>query len=347
MKQIQRVGFTLVELLVVIAIIGVLVALLLPAVQAAREAARRMSCSNNLKQIGLGFHNYLSAHRVFPYGAGYNEGNCRGGSSPPLLGHNWRILILPFIEEQSLFDKIPSVALASSTPNNATQRFQLRDLWAPLPQQKAILPIYYCPSETGPQLKTDVQVNYWAAGPTDGIAAVSSYRGCAGNISHWGHGPAVESCGLCAGGACPCDTGLHATVNGGSHFAYCQRKDKSLGILTGYPNALKVSKVIDGTSKTILVGETYYAPKDYTVEGCVEVAHWMAPWCVTGTVYGINMSKAQGATGFLTGCGFRSQHTGGSQFLLADGSVRFIEEAINMIVFSAMGTYAGGETITE
>jgi len=238
--------------------------------------------------------------------------------------------------------------LNSDAPNNSSQRFQFQDIWAPLPQQKVALPLYYCPSETGPQVKDDVKVNYWAAGPRDGIAAVSSYRGSAGNISHVGQGTAVESCGFCAGGACPCDTGLKYTWQGGaSHFAYCERDQQSLGVLTAFPDASTLEKIFDGTSNTLMVGETYYGPKDRSIEGCVEVAHWMAPWCVTGTVYGINMTKAQGGTGFLTGCGFRSQHPGGAQFLMADGSVRFIPQLINMLVFSALGTRAGGEVNTE
>ncbi|QDS90484.1 hypothetical protein EC9_46920 [Rosistilla ulvae] len=93
--KIQRTGFTLVELLVVIAIIGILVGLLLPAVQAAREAARRMSCSNNMKQIGLALHNYHDVHKTFPVGAFYNS-----------RGTNWRALILPFIEETAAHDLI-------------------------------------------------------------------------------------------------------------------------------------------------------------------------------------------------------------------------------------------------
>ena len=95
-------GFTLVELLVVIAIIGILIALLLPAVQAAREAARRMQCTNNLKQIGLGLLNYESAHRSFPAGSMVNiPGNCVGGDC---RGHCFLAVILPFVEQGPLHE---------------------------------------------------------------------------------------------------------------------------------------------------------------------------------------------------------------------------------------------------
>ncbi|MHB8971041.1 MAG: DUF1559 family PulG-like putative transporter [Pirellulaceae bacterium] len=100
----RRHGFTLVELLVVIAIIGVLVALLLPAVQAAREAARRMQCSNNLKQLGLSLHNYHDVHKSFPARAVFGAAN----TGPPNLPyhHTWIMSILPFIEQQPLYDSV-------------------------------------------------------------------------------------------------------------------------------------------------------------------------------------------------------------------------------------------------
>lgn len=97
---VKRRGFTLVELLVVIAIIGILVGLLLPAVQAAREAARRMSCSNNVKQIGLAMHNYHDTHRSFPYGSF----NLR--EAWPANGSNWRALLLPFIEQGNVYNQL-------------------------------------------------------------------------------------------------------------------------------------------------------------------------------------------------------------------------------------------------
>ncbi|MEW4562830.1 DUF1559 domain-containing protein [Bremerella sp. JC770] len=100
-RRLKPAGFTLVELLVVIAIIGILIALLLPAVQQAREAARRIQCTNNLKQIGLGLHNYLDTHKRFP------PGRVRWGSSPDRVTHGWCILLVPFLEQgnvQELYD---------------------------------------------------------------------------------------------------------------------------------------------------------------------------------------------------------------------------------------------------
>src|SRR6478752_7496148 len=98
-RKSRRVGFTLVELLVVIAIIGVLVALLLPAVQQAREAARRMSCQNNLKQLGLAMHNYESTHKVLPPGGQPAKGTSNN------YGVSWLALILPYMEQGNVYDK--------------------------------------------------------------------------------------------------------------------------------------------------------------------------------------------------------------------------------------------------
>ena len=182
MKNNQRVGFTLVELLVVIAIIGVLVGLLLPAVQAAREAARRMSCSNNFKQIGLGFHNYHSAYKVLPMERG---GTSRFGSNlqartPVPQGaayggnnfHNLSALVplLPFVEQQALWQEIsnpyavkepasavglyfaamgPQVAMSLANHSN----FQY-DPWL------TEIPTYRCPSDPGVGFPSQGRTNY-------------------------------------------------------------------------------------------------------------------------------------------------------------------------------------------
>src|SRR5687767_5755424 len=110
LKSKKRAGFTLVELLVVIAIIGILVALLLPAVQAAREAARRMQCTNNLKQFGLGLHNYADTYKVFPkVRGGFNNGLQAERISP-------FVQMLPFVEQKPLWDRIQAGDPANNIP---------------------------------------------------------------------------------------------------------------------------------------------------------------------------------------------------------------------------------------
>jgi prepilin-type N-terminal cleavage/methylation domain-containing protein len=131
MARKRRHGFTLVELLVVIAIIGILVALLLPAVQAAREAARRMQCSNNAKQIGLALHNYHDVHKKFPKniygGPDVPVRDMPSGSPPPLAYHHtWITAILPFIEQQPLYDRINFNTWAWGQPHVGTLLSALR-----------------------------------------------------------------------------------------------------------------------------------------------------------------------------------------------------------------------------
>ena len=356
MMKNRTVGFTLVELLVVIAIIAILIALLLPAVQAAREAARRSQCMNNLKQIGVALHNYHSAQATFPFGGGLT------GGSPGIClydtafdqnhSHNWRVHILPYLEQIQLYESIPVISVSGE---NA-----FHDAFGSLPQHKVPVSTYYCPSEVGPQVRKGLPLFAWAGTPQDGVAALASYRGNAGNVSHWGWGGEPMACGLCAGNACPCATDMHTTVNGGGHFAQCKKKGPELGMLWAHPTSVRIADVHDGTSNTLFVGESTYTaltagPAGVPGDGCPPLAHWMAPWCVSGTVYGINMHYQWGEIsgnppalqrpfqGQFMGCGYRSRHPGGAQFLTADGSVRFLSETINMITFSALGTKQGGE----
>ncbi len=119
-RSSRQYGFTLVELLVVIAIIGILVALLLPAVQAAREAARRSECGNNLKQIGLALHNHHDTYKVLPPGGSGPSTNAATGPTAPFTGNiGWLVYILPFMEQSSLYDKFNFAANFDASPNSA------------------------------------------------------------------------------------------------------------------------------------------------------------------------------------------------------------------------------------
>src|SRR5262245_40193540 len=152
-----RAAFTLVELLVVIAIIGVLVALLLPAVQAARAAARRMSCQNNVKQIGLALHNHHDVYGTFPPG-GVTNGPCCGTES----GGTWTIFILPYIEQMNLYERYDF----SKTNENAANLFVRTQFAKP----------YSCPDD--PMIRKTLNP---ASGPGSGqLYATGSYRAMAG-----------------------------------------------------------------------------------------------------------------------------------------------------------------------
>lgn len=146
-------GFTLIELLVVIAIIAILIALLLPAVQQAREAARRSTCKNNLKQIGLALHNYHETHRIFPPGF--------------LMDHGWlsTTYMLPFMDQAPLYNK-----LSPNGPMDVTNATVLADI-------RTILPAYLCPSSADPNPSQNADI------PVNGVAiGLSNYLGINGNL---------------------------------------------------------------------------------------------------------------------------------------------------------------------
>ena len=161
-----RPGFTLVELLVVLAIIGLLVALILPAVQQAREAARRVQCKSNLKQLGLALHNYHDVHRIFPinYGSGNYDATNRGAS--------WMQMILPYIEQQNLYGRI-RFGSAVEDPVNAEVA-------------ASPIPLFLCPSDSN-EGRMDFRAN------VGGILGLQNYKACAGSNWNWGDFSPVTS----------------------------------------------------------------------------------------------------------------------------------------------------------
>jgi prepilin-type N-terminal cleavage/methylation domain-containing protein/prepilin-type processing-associated H-X9-DG protein len=341
-------GFTLVELLVVIAIIGILVALLLPAVQAAREAARRASCVNKMHQIGVALHNFHSARNTFPYGA--NDGDCED-KTPPREVMAWRVLILPYMENQVLYDQLVPLAKLSNDPplpvrpcTNPEQR-----PWDLTPLQEQSVPEYVCPSEQPPDVKTGFDT--WFGPKT---AALTSYYGVAGpvatgpNDSSWG-GPDVI-CGDCVGGLkCPCISGNK--TGGGMRGWYHGQNPGGPGMMDMWANKISVAKVLDGTANTLHVGETYWVDKDSNEPGCYSTNHWMSTWSVASTVWGINtdyvarlgLSKTEHMNfNYELGCNFRSRHPGGAHFLYADSHVEFLTNDISPALLANLGDRNGG-----
>lgn len=301
-----RKGFTLVELLVVIAIIGILIALLLPAVQAAREAARRSQCSNNLKQLGLALHNYADVHQKFPP-AGWSVRNQL----------SWVTMVLPFMEQSALGDQIdfkaPNYTGGAGTPANNNRGIAVKPL-------KTIL----CPSS-----KT-VQNTYPGDDYTDPSGTVVPTY----SLHYYGvMGPGRDALPLPRPTTANADFDPAPTGHGGWCLDGILIRDRCRGF----------RDITDGTSNTFLLGEISWEMagtyRNY-VRGCYGSAS--AP--AKNLTYGINVQAYTSAN--FNDVSFGSQHPGGTHFLIADGSTSFISETVDMDLYRAAGTLDGREPTT-
>ncbi len=227
----KRRGFTLVELLVVIAIIGVLVALLLPAVQAAREAARRMQCSNHLKQIGLGLQNYHDTFNSLPYGVRSRAAGT--GNTTGTYGPNWYVGLLPFAEQKNLSDLMEQRGVLNADYNSIAAGTAVGEV-----TRDVKIPWMLCPSSPLPQMEKVSGTTWQTTAP--------SYVGISGAMAGSSSAPAGNTTGKA--GEPPF---VESRVSAGQHGGQVAGG----GLLM--PNeAHNMAAAIDGTSNTMLVSET-------------------------------------------------------------------------------------------
>lgn len=340
----QRRGFTLIELLVVIAIIAILIALLLPAVQQAREAARRTQCKNNLKQIGLGFHNYHDVYNRFAPPACVHGQFSGALEFSNLTAGSWATSILPFLDQAPLYNQYDLNRSAWNVVNQV-----------PL---STLLTAYICPSTPSGDRKIDYTIpagtpfggaptasnlTLTDAGPIDYIT-VNGVRGDFSNKAEaegWVHG-ARTAWATWSISIVP-DVGANDGTNG------------------------RIRDITDGTSNTIMICELAARNKLYRVgrvvsstdpEAAVHALvaggawgdplngeNWIEGRLYDGTDSGnggpcaVNCSNAKG--------NMYSFHEGGVQVLLCDGSVRFISENLGATVLASLITCQGGEVVGE
>lgn len=301
----SRRGFTLIELLVVIAIIAILIALLLPAVQQAREAARRTSCKNNLKQIGLAIHNYHDTYTVFP------NANAGGMNFSTLSGASLFASILPYIEQAAGYNYY-DFNLANSAPYNQEVSGQLID-------------VFWCPSAA---MRRQVPGCDQDSGRAPGTYAVNI--GSVDYNQYWSFIPGTP----------------RPNLNGAIVYTDSVAGKTAMRDFT------------DGTTNTLLIGETAYNLPDYLFSSSADCTdqprysftYWANPFpgsTACTTEYAFNPKDIAGDGVFDPNWtrSFRSEHVGGVQFLLTDGSVHFISENIDKNVLDALATRNGGEVV--
>jgi prepilin-type N-terminal cleavage/methylation domain-containing protein/prepilin-type processing-associated H-X9-DG protein len=334
----NRRAFTLIELLVVIAIIGVLVALLLPAAQAAREAARRIRCVNNMKQLGLALHNYHTIHNGLPPGRIWKEGpfGCYKGSFTGCQDTPWFCLLLPQFEQQALANAF-NFSLGIEGP--------LRPLplgyFANSTVSGTKIDLFQCSSDRASSFQIAPDFNVNDEGDLSGpILSRGNYAVCWGN-TQWSQDSIV--------------------VNG--------RPVAFLASAFGHDGTLSFSSITDGLSATIVMAEilqgngydlrgviwssvpgggsymTRYTPNKFQdVYGASVHGDLLATplFCVDEPPY-LPCSGAD--SDFYSFVGSRSHHPGGINALLGDGSVRFVKETVHPLVWVGAHSIRGGEVI--
>ncbi len=326
-KQNDR-GFTLVELLVVIAIIGILVGLLLPAVQAAREAARRMQCSNNLKQLGLALHMYMDTQKRLPYASNFVDSIAACGNFA-LIGnphHSGNVGLLPYLEQAPLYNQIN---FNEGIDNGAVVN---RPLLA-----RRFLSVFTCPSN--PLGGTGINV---AGGNFAGFNAPvqeGMYRFCGGSMNNTMVN--TRDCTTASPSFC---LNADGGINGG--WTCVHNSPSSIrGLFARGVASMRIQDATDGSSNTITMGET---KPHYSEFGGL----WT--WNVPMTLFSLKMNSTflrnaeqTRTVSWLNAQGHASYHTGGVQFVFLDGSVRFFSDSMDYPTYCLFGDRADGKVIAN
>ncbi len=304
MRPRVRIGFTLIELLVVITVISILIALLVPAVQKVREAAARLQCTNNIKQIALASHNYHDANKKLPYAVADRQ--------PGEWTDTWvtgLIQILPYLEQDAVAKRWNPRLPRHDSSTEVTLGYSNNSL------QKMLIPTYTCPSMTPPT---------GALGGAEN-RAYCSYLYCAGTLDV---------------------TLLHYVApDPAFNGAVVPYRDPSNAATasSGNRQRTKLASITDGTSNTFLVGETDFKPAGVPSTSMGGVwAYGYIGFAWGSTFHPFNKHNH---TSTVYGA-FRSEHVGGGNFALADGSVRFVSESIPNTTYQAFATRAGSEVAT-
>jgi prepilin-type N-terminal cleavage/methylation domain-containing protein/prepilin-type processing-associated H-X9-DG protein len=356
-------GFTLVELLVVIAIIGVLVALLLPAIQAAREAARRSSCNNNMKNLGLGVLNYEATHKNFPTSEGWDasystnageEKNVVDALSPAgshwLSGKGWILTILPQIEQTQLYDRFAAGgAFDRKGPfktgfiNSPKPGFGLTSMSADgsikVPElMKTQLPILQCPSD---ETVKDYNVNHFQWMGYE--VARTSYTGVADDTWLDLEPLLGNDLSLYPSGRYERDPNISPPSD-----RDCHRGTRCHGIFfrNTWLTPIKMASITDGASNTFMFGEDVPGYNRHSA-AFYSNGDWASCNVPLNYLMNLTIEEVQASGDFGPQQGFRSRHPGGVNFCACDGSVRFVSESGDSTAFRVSCTRDGGEAMGQ
>lgn len=338
----QRKGFTLIELLVVIAIIAVLVALLLPAVQQTREAARRTQCKNHLKQIGLALQNYHDSHSTFPIGAGYGNASY-AASVPEGVGGAprrapWTVLILPYLDLANLYSQFNFSerfeAVYSESPSTTEASHVAQNHFA----SHTPVPVYHCPSYGYPD--DTLRTNYFGVMGGGADKAVWAHASSHGR-AFWENGVLYMNSKVA----------MRDITDGSSNTVIVGETKYQLGPKspTNGANRFGWASTVRGDVNTnggVLAAVTDVKINDWNGDGNEDDTSFTNHTDPKkpnrrGTVNG------NAATQNLQGRAFSSAHTGGCHFTFVDGSVRFISETISMTTLQNLAIRNDGEVLGE
>jgi len=304
----SRRAFTLVELLVVIAIIGVLIALLLPAVQSAREAARRSQCNSNLKQIALALHTYEASHKSLPI----NNGGFSSGWTENNRTRSWMQGILPFVEQQPLHEQI-DVSKRYADPMNRRVG-------------ETVVPVYRCPSDShNGKMKRRHNI------PFSWETAVTNYKAVCGSNWNWG----LFRFRIATGRNANSLDGLNR-----GNGIICRQRDATAE--NGRLFMTRFRDVTDGTSNTFAVGEAIPELCTHTWWFWYNAT---TATCAIPLNFPLKRIPKFADTDWPNNYSFMSRHPGGGSFAMCDASVRFISESIDLPTYRGLATISSSETV--
>ncbi len=321
----HRKAFTLVELLVVITIIGILISLLIPAVQSARESARRVQCGNNLKQIGLAMLAFESVRGKLPAGSGYVFDTT--GKAP-----TWAVSVLPQLDQGNLYDQWANSHLPLSDSANTAL-------------VSTTLSVFICPSDT--QATAPILQNRMDSNSSWGLAT----RNPTVSLGLWypaSMGPThIDQCTFCPNSTPSptnfCCQGCNLGTQGSSAYSGCPGipPNTFAGLVGRSLAAIKIANVTDGMSNTLMVGETL--PADCAWNGV-----FMQNFPVASTEIPLDTFISDNGAHDIwwQTSGYKSMHPGTVGFAMGDGSVHYFSAAIDYQLYNNLGTRAGGEPLT-